>query len=52
MILVSDQLIIVKLYVTAGNAKELIALVLLRAFASILMIDFTYKSILSEVFLS
>ena len=40
---VSDQLIIVKLYVTTRNAKELITSILLRAFNSLLRISFTLK---------
>ena len=39
----SDQLIIVKLYVTTGSGKELIASILLRAFNSFLRIDLTLR---------
>ena len=39
LISVSDQLIIVKLYVTTGSAKELIASILLRVCNSLLRID-------------
>ena len=48
----SDQLIIVKLYVTTESAKELLISILLRAFNSILKINLTNESILSKFFLS
>ena len=41
LISLSDQLIIVKLSVTTGSAKELIASILLRPFQSLLRIDLT-----------
>ena len=43
LILVSAQLVIVKLYVTKGIAKELIASILLRASSSLLRIDLTLR---------
>ena len=43
LISLSDQLIIVKLCVTTGSAKELIASILLRAFQSFVRIDLTLR---------
>ena len=43
VISLSYQLIIIKIYVATGSAKELIASILLRAFNSLLRIDLTLR---------
>ena len=50
LISASDRLIILKQYVTTGSAKKLIALILLRAFNSLLRIDLTLQKYYFRIF--